>query len=244
MRVRIPMLLAFIVAGLLAAGARESTDDDEDPYASAREAMVQKQLENRGVMDPAVLAAMRAVPRHRFVPDAYTAQAYDDNPLPIGERQTISQPYIVAIMTEVLHLKPDDRVLEIGTGSGYQAAILGEIAAEVFTIEIVPSLGRRAAKVLAELGHDNVHVRVGDGYAGWPEAAPFDAVMVTAAPDQVPQPLLDQLAPGGRLVIPEGSGIQQLVLYTRRDGPEGTRFDRKALLSVRFVPMTGKAQDR
>jgi protein-L-isoaspartate(D-aspartate) O-methyltransferase len=240
MRPLIVFLAALLIGG---AGPRESGgDDDEDPYASAREAMVRKQIENRGVIDPAVLAAMRAVPRHRFVPPEYRGQAYADYPLPIGEDQTISQPYIVAVMTELLRLGPEDRVLEIGTGSGYQAAVLGEIAAEVYSIEIVPSLGERARAVLAELGYDNVHVRVGDGYRGWPTRAPFDAVIVTAAPAKVPQPLLDQLAPGGRLVVPEGEGIQQLVLYLRRDGPDGPRFERKPLMGVRFVPMTGEVR--
>jgi protein-L-isoaspartate(D-aspartate) O-methyltransferase len=240
-----PITVVLVAVLIAAAGAREAAaDDDEDPHTAARETMVQRQIEDRGVMDPAVLAAMRAVPRHRFVPDEYDDQAYLDHPLPIGENQTISQPYIVALMTEVLRLEPDDRVLEIGTGSGYQAAVLGEIAAEVFTIEIIPSLGERAREVLSDLGYDNVHVRVGDGYQGWPDRAPFDAVIVTAAPRKVPQPLLDQLAPGGRLVVPEGDVIQQLVLYVRREGPDGPHFDRKPLLGVRFVPMTGEVRGR
>ncbi len=233
-------LILCLAAFLVAAAA--SGDDDEDPHTAAREAMVQQQIEDRGVHDPAVLAAMRAVPRHRFVPEEHAHRSYDDHPLPIGEHQTISQPYIVAVMTQLLRLDSDDRVLEIGTGSGYQAAVLGEIAAEVYSIEIVPSLGLRAAAVLRDLGYDNVHVRVGDGYAGWPTRAPFDAIIVTAAPPQVPQPLLDQLAPGGRLVVPEGDAIQQLVLYTRQEGPDGPVFDRKPLLGVRFVPMTGEVR--
>jgi len=233
--------LILCVAAILVATAATG-DDDEDPHTAAREAMVQQQIEDRGVHDPAVLAAMRAVPRHRFVPEEHAHRSYDDHPLPIGEHQTISQPYIVAVMTQLLRLDSDDRVLEIGTGSGYQAAVLGEIAAEVYSIEIVTSLGLRAAGVLRDLGYDNVHVRVGDGYAGWPDQAPFDAVIVTAAPPQVPQPLLDQLADGGRLVVPEGDTIQQLVLYTRKDGPEGPHFERRPLLGVRFVPMTGEVR--
>jgi protein-L-isoaspartate(D-aspartate) O-methyltransferase len=150
----------------------------------------------------------------------------------------------VAVMSELLGLEADERVLEIGTGSGYQAAVLGELAAEVYTIEIVPSLGERARDVLRELGYDNVHVRVGDGYQGWPEHAPFDAIIVTAAPQEVPQPLLDQLADGGRLVVPEGEAIQQLVLYVRHDGPDGPSFERRPLMGVRFVPMTGEVRRR
>ena len=242
MRPFIVCLVAVLIAG---AGAREAaSDDDEDPHAAARERMVQQQIEDRGVIDPRVLAALRKVPRHRFVPGEYQGEAYGDYPLPIGENQTISQPYIVAMMTEVLRLEADDRVLEIGTGSGYQAAILGELAAEVYTIEIISSLGERARAVLQDLGYDNVHVRVGDGYQGWPEHAPFDAIIVTAAPQEVPQPLLDQLADGGRLVVPEGEAIQQLVLYVRRDGPDGPSFERRPLMGVRFVPMTGEVRRR
>lgn len=231
-------MLTVLAAADLASGAG-------DPHASAREHMVQTQLEDRGVMDPAVLAAMRTVPRHLFVPEHLRRTAYGDHPLPIGHDQTISQPYIVAIMTEALRVRPEHHVLEIGTGSGYQAAVLGLIAETVYTIEIVAPLAERARSLLAELGHDNVHVRTGDGYGGWPDQAPFDRIMVTAAPERVPQPLLDQLAPGGRLVIPEGQGIQELVLYTRAhdEGPDGKPvITRRALLGVRFVPMTGKAQ--
>ncbi|MBD3219731.1 protein-L-isoaspartate(D-aspartate) O-methyltransferase [bacterium] len=227
--------------------AAEMAGAADDPYASARERMVERQLENRGIANPTVLAAMRAVPRHRFVPDEYRRFAYDDNPLPIGHDQTISQPYIVALMTEALRPQPDDRVLEIGTGSGYQAAVLAEIVAEVYTIEIVTPLARRSADVLRDLGYANVQVRAGDGYRGWPDQAPFDKIIVTAAPDRVPRPLLDQLAPGGLLVVPEGEGIQTLVLYERRleDDPDGRPvIDREPLLSVRFVPMTGEVEKR
>jgi len=236
-----PTRLALTMLTLLAAADLASGDD---PHASARERMVQTQIENRGLADPHMLRAMRAVPRHLFVPSHLSRQAYGDHPLPIGHDQTISQPYIVALMTEVLRPRPEDRVLEVGTGSGYQAAVLAEIVAEVFTIEIVAPLAARARGLLAELGYGNVHVRTGDGYGGWPDEAPFDKIIVTAAPDRVPQPLLDQLAPGGMLVIPEGEGIQQLVLYTRKstNGPDGRPIiERRDLLSVRFVPMTGRA---
>ena len=188
--------------------------------------------------DPAVLDAMRSVPRHLFVPEALRDLAYEDGPLPIGEGQTISQPYIVALMTELLHLRPGDRVLEVGTGSGYQAAVLAHMKARVHTIEIIPSLARSARGVLEGLGYAEIHFRVGDGYAGWPEAAPFDAIMVTAAPDHVPKPLVDQLRLGGRLIVPVGSSFQTLVAITRT--PDGTREER--IIPVRFVPMTGEAQ--
>jgi protein-L-isoaspartate(D-aspartate) O-methyltransferase len=211
-----------------------------DPYAEARERMVAEQLVARGVTDAKVLEAMRAVPRHRFVPPEWRELAHRDHPLPIGFDQTISQPFVVAFMTAALSLRGGERVLEVGTGSGYQAAVLGEIAREVWTIEIVEPLARQAESVLEELGYDNVHVRAGDGYRGWPEAAPFDAIIVTAAPEEVPQPLLDQLAPNGRLVAPVGGDDQELVLISR--GPGG--LERKTLLPVRFVPMTGEAQRR
>jgi len=241
-RLGVAMITVLAAADLASAGASAN-----DPHASARERMVQTQLENRGIADPAVLDAMREVPRHRFVPTRLANQAYDDNPLPIGHDQTISQPYIVALMTEALRPRPTDRVLEIGTGSGYQAAVLAELVDQVYTIEIVSPLAERAAGVLRDLGHDNVHVRAGDGYAGWPEHAPFDKIIITAAPPRVPRPLLDQLAPGGLLVVPEGDTVQTLVLYSRRkdDGPDGQPvIDRRPLLSVRFVPMTGEVQRR
>jgi protein-L-isoaspartate(D-aspartate) O-methyltransferase len=193
------------------------------------------------VKDPRVLQAMRRVPRHLFVPVEYQDLAYVNSPLSIGYNQTISQPFIVAHMTELLQLKPEYRVLEIGTGSGYQAAVLAELCNHVYTIEIVEPLGRRAKKLLKELGYDQVQVRIGDGYKGWPEAAPFDRIIVTCAPEKIPQPLLDQLAPGGRMVIPVGRqrGTQYLVEVTK---------DRKGHISrtkhtpVRFVPMTGKRE--
>jgi len=207
-------------------------------WKASREAMVRDQIEARGVSDPKVLAAMRKVPRHELVPVSVRAAAYADHPLPIGHDQTISQPYIVAFMTEALALRGDERVLEIGTGSGYQAAVLAEIAKEVYTIEIVPALARRAKGDLARLGYARVVVREGDGYRGWPEHAPFDAIIVTAAPPKIPQPLLDQLKPGGRLVVPVGTSTQELTRITKAaDG-----FRQEQLLPVRFVPMTGEAQ--
>src|SRR5690606_22859921 len=170
--------------------------------AAARRDMVERQLAARDIDDRRVLQAMRTVQRHRFVPESLAPQAYLDQPLPIGHDQTISQPYIVALMTQLARPAPGARALEVGTGSGYQAAVLAELGAEVYTVEIVAPLAERAARVLAELGYDRVHVRAGDGYAGWPEHAPFDVIVVTAAPERIPQPLLEQLAPGGRLVIP------------------------------------------
>ncbi len=210
----------------------------EDEYARLRNRMVVEQIAARGVNDTRVLEAMRKVPRHEFVPEAYRDMAYQDSPLPIGYGQTISQPYIVAYMTEQLGVSEKDTVLEIGTGSGYQAAILAELAAQVYTIEIVPELAEMAARVLKKLGYDNVEVRVGDGYQGWPEHAPFDAIILTAAPPRVPQPLLDQLKVGGRLIAPVGEDYQELVLIEK--GKD--QYYRKNLIPVRFVPMTGEAQ--
>ena len=202
--------------------------------------MVEQQLLARDITDPRVVRAMRRVPRDRFVPPDQRPRAYEDRPLPIGHRQTISQPYIVAYMTQALRLTPDAKVLEVGTGSGYQAAVLAELAAAVYSIEIVTQLAERARDTLAELGYTNVQVRHGDGYAGWPEQAPFDAIMVTAAPDHVPQPLIDQLALGGRLIIPVGQNRQTLTILTRtEDGVE-----QETTLPVLFVPMTGEAERR
>ena len=203
-----------------------------------RKTMVARQLVARGIRDKDVLDAMRKVPRHLFIPEDLRRHAYDDRPLPIGRRQTISQPYVVAFMSETLKLKPQDRVLEIGTGSGYQAAILGELVREVYTIEIVPELGERSKKLLSRLGYGNVNVRIGDGYKGWPEKARFDAVIVTAAPPKVPQPLLNQLKIGGRMIIPVGNTRQDLVVIHRT----GNGYERKNVLPVAFVPMTGEAQ--
>ncbi len=195
--------------------------------------MVDDQIEARGIRDPRVLGAMRKVPRDRFVPPDVVSLAYADQPLPIGHGQTISQPYIVAYMSEALRVTPQSKVLEIGTGSGYQAAILGELAREVYTIELIPELAARARATLESLGYANVHVRTSDGYLGWPEEAPFDAIMVTAAPDHVPQPLVDQLAVGGRLVIPVGDFDQEIRILTRT--PAGIEESRT--IPVRFVPL-------
>ena len=211
-----------------------------DDRVAERDAMVRTQIEARGVRDPRVLDALRSVPRHRFVPDNVTEEAYTDRPLPIGEQQTISQPYIVGLMTELAQVGPGDRVLEIGTGSGYQAAVLAAIGCEVWSIEIVEPLARSAAARLESLGYLKVRVRAGDGYAGWPEVAPFKAILITAAPPRIPDPLIEQLAVGGRLIAPVGgSGAQQLTIVEKR--PEG--LDTEAVLDVRFVPMTGRAQE-
>ena len=222
---------------LLAACAADAGSPDD--LARERRRMVDEQVRARGVDDRRVLTAMEQVPRHRFVPEDMRDSAYDDRPLPIGEGQTISQPYIVGLMTELLDLKPSDKVLEIGTGSGYQAAVLSRLVADVYTIEIVKPLGEQARGILDRLGYKNVHTRIGDGYKGWPEAAPFNAIIVTAAPPQVPKPLLDQLAVGGKLVVPVGSSWQDLTVYTRQS--DGS-FHKETVLPVRFVPMTGEAQ--
>ena len=203
--------------------------------------MVERQIEGRGVKDTAVLRAMRQVPRHLFVPVSYSPQAYWDGPLAIGHGQMISQPYIVAFMAEALRLRGDDRVLEIGTGSGYQTAVLAQLARDVFSIEIVKPLAERAAGKLKELGYANVQVRAGDGYQGWPEHAPYDAILVSAAPDHIPQPLLDQLAVGGRMILPLGKKFSQDLMLIRRTH---SGYERTPLLPVAFVPMTGEAQER
>ena len=212
----------------------------EDRYEDQRRRMVSSQIERRGVRDEKVLEAMRTVPRHLFIPMRERNYAYSDGPLSIGKGQTISQPYIVAFMTELLGLKGGEKVLEIGTGSGYQAAVLAEIVEKVYTIEIVDSLCESARELLTGMGYGNVEVRCGDGYKGWPEQAPFDAVIVTAAPDHVPEPLKEQLKVGGRLVLPLGRGFQELQVITRtEDG-----YETEHSLPVRFVPMTGEAERR
>ncbi len=212
-----------------------------DPYRQPREDMVRDQIAARGIQDNAVLAAMRTVPRHAFVPDNLKARAYEDTPLPIGHGQTISQPYIVAYMTELIRLKPGSRVLEIGTGSGYQAAVLGCLTREVHSVEIIPELALQAAQRLAALGYTHIQVRTGDGHDGWAEHGPYDAIVVTAAAEYIPPPLVQQLKDDGRMVIPVGSPflVQTLVLVEKRDGKVRTT----SLLPVRFVPLTGGRGD-
>jgi protein-L-isoaspartate(D-aspartate) O-methyltransferase len=207
-----------------------------DAYEKLRFQMVSKQIEGRGVRDARVLAALRRVPRHLFVPSSEQYLAYEDHPLPIGYDQTISQPYIVAFMTAALRLQGGEKVLEIGTGSGYQAAVLAELVYQVYTIEIITPLCDQAKDRLAELHYQNIFIRCGDGYRGWPDAAPFDAIIITAAPEAIPKNLLDQLAIGGRMVLPLGGPIQELVLLTRE---ADSQIRRQNLLPVRFVPMTG-----
>jgi len=225
-------------SGWLGAGAPGA--EGGDAATAARLRMVATQIEARGVRDPRVLDAMRRVERHRFVPEALLGEAYADWPLVIGHGQTISQPYIVAVMAEAARLGPGARVLEIGTGSGYQAAVLSLLADEVDTIELVEPLAQQAADRLEALGYGNVHVRAADGYRGWPERAPFDAILLAAAPPEIPPPLLDQLKEGGRLVAPVGEGVQDLVVVRRT----AAGLSRQTLLAVRFVPMTGEVLRR
>jgi len=236
------VLVGLVVLGACGPGtdAARNKNTPRDVHADRREVMVELQIRARGVTDEAVLAAMGKVPRHLFVPRDLIDIAYTDGPLPIGHEQTISQPYIVALMTELLKIDAGSRVLEIGTGSGYQAAVLAELADSVFTIEIVEPLARTSKERLARLGYANVVVRQGDGYRGWPERAPFDAVVVTAAPDHVPQPLIDQLAVGGRLVIPVGTAYQELLEILKT----GDGVVEREVIPVRFVPMTGEAQEK
>jgi len=221
-------------------GDCNSQEFGKDEYSTRRKMMVESQIIARGIKDQKVIDAMRKVERHLFVPLEYASQAYGDFPLPIGDGQTISQPYIVALMTEVLHLKTTSKVLEVGTGSGYQAAVLAQICDSVFTVEIYESLAKQAENLLRILGYNNIKVKTGDGYQGWVEYSPFDAIIVTCAPTHVPKALQDQLAEGGRLVIPVGEmHDQELVLYEKKDG----KLSRKDIVAVRFVPMidnTGK----
>lgn len=211
-----------------------SQDTPKNDYKMERIKMVDSQIAARGVKNEKVLAAMKSVPRHLFVPVESQSEAYEDHPLSIGEGQTISQPYIVAYMTEILDLSKDDRVLEIGTGSGYQAAVLAKICDSVFTIEIFESLGKQASKILEDLNYNNVQVRIGDGYQGWPGKSPFNAIIVTCSPTHIPQPLINQLAEGGRLIIPVGESYsQELVLMEKKN----EKLIRKKVLPVRFVPM-------
>jgi protein-L-isoaspartate(D-aspartate) O-methyltransferase len=244
MRARAPGWIAVMIWGAGTIFAQESTTlpqqwftgkNTEGTFASSANAMVEKQLRPRGIDDPRVLRAMAKVQRQQFVAKELAASAYEDRPLPIGFGQTISQPFIVAFMTQELKPKPTDRVLEIGTGSGYQAAVLGELVKEVYTIEIVRPLAQRAAVVLNALGYKNVLVKAGDGYKGWPEHAPFDAIIVTAAPDHIPQPLVEQLKEGGRMVIPVGkSYAQELQVLEKRGGA----VKQTAAIPVKFVPLT------
>lgn len=225
---------AYLIMGSLLGTLFSYGQPGDDTFDSRREKMVESQIQNRGITDEKVLNAFRKVPRHLFVPSDRVWAAYFDRPLGIGEGQTISQPYMVAYMTDILELQPTDTVLEIGTGSGYQAAILGELCKHVYTIEIFKSLGDRAEQLLDELGYENITVKVGDGYKGWPEHAPFDAIIVTCAPTNIPQPLQDQLKEGGKMIIPVGSRPpQRLVLLEKKGG----KIKQKAVLSVAFVPM-------
>ncbi|MEX1185965.1 MAG: protein-L-isoaspartate(D-aspartate) O-methyltransferase [Gemmatimonadaceae bacterium] len=239
---------AFLFLGVVASGCQGNPAQESlptrtaamDARAEERSLMVEHQLRARGIRNPTVLAAMARVPRHRFVAEQYRDLAYADQPLPIGLEQTISQPYIVAYMTEAAAISSGDRVLEIGTGSGYQAAVLAELARDVYTIEILPELATRARAVLEELGYRNVHLRTGDGYVGWPDHAPFDAILVTAAPDHVPPALVQQLAIGARMVIPVGTGEQEMRIITKT----ANGVIEEKTLPVRFVPLVRPHQTR
>ena len=238
-------LASTLVGTTAACRERQSTPaaatDAEERFARQRAEMVRTQLAERDITNPRVLEAMGRVPRHLFVSAEYQANAYDDGPLPIGEGQTISQPYIVALMTQLADPKPGDRVLDIGTGSGYQAAVLADMGCKVWSIEIVPKLAEQAGARLRELKYDSIEVRAGDGYRGWPEHAPFAAIVLAAAAPQVPQPLIDQLAPGGSLVLPVGEeGFQELMVITK--GADGNLL-RTRVAPVSFVPMTGEVRD-
>ena len=233
---QLSLAVPVLVVGAALSGVFAVWQRTTDTPAEARRAMIDEQLRTRGISDPRVLAAMGAVPRERFVPEHLVSRAYEDGPLPIGAGQTISQPYIVAYMAEALAIAPQHKVLEIGTGSGYHAAVLGQLAREVYTIEIVPVLASSAKALLKELGYTNIHVREGDGYAGLPEQAPFDRILVTAAPDQIPQPLIDQLAAGGRLVIPVGQqGVTQWMTILEKTTKGVTQ---RQTIPVQFVPFT------
>jgi protein-L-isoaspartate(D-aspartate) O-methyltransferase len=234
--------LGVILATCLVAPSRgdePAKAESSDPTAPARMRMVERHLAERGIKDPRVLEAFRTVPRHKFLPPESRRHAYDDESIPIGQGQTITPPFDVAFMTEALQPRPTDKVYEVGTGSGYQAAILSRLVKDVYSVEIHEPLSKRATAVLKEVGYDNVHTRHGDGYAGWPEEAPFDAIIVTCAPESIPQPLVDQLKDGGRMIIPIGDRFNQMVYrVTKRDG----KLTREELRPTLFVPMTGRAQ--
>ncbi|HEV3392113.1 MAG TPA: protein-L-isoaspartate(D-aspartate) O-methyltransferase [Chthoniobacterales bacterium] len=229
----------WLVITVIVATACHKQPASSSEFAAERQNMVERQLKPRGIRDERVIAAMAKVPREEFVAENVRGQSYADSALPIGHDQTISQPYIVAFMTEQLRPKPTDRVLEVGTGSGYQAAVLAELVKDVYTIDIVEPLAKEASARLARLGYNNVHVKVGDGYQGWSEVAPFDAIIVTCAPDKVPQPLIQQLKDGGRMIVPVGTTMmdQQLYLLEKKNG----ELAQTAILPVRFVPMVGEA---
>src|SRR5947208_10744269 len=238
---RVQRVWQWLAVAVLAAGGCGQKALQPSDFAAQRQQMVERQLMTRGINDQRVLAAMAKVPREEFVTQEARSASYEDGPLPIGYGQTISQPYIVAFMTEQLRPKPSDRVLEIGTGSGYQAAILAKLVSDVYSIEIVEPLAKNAEAILQQLGYKNVHLKIGDGYKGWPDAAPFDAITVTCAPDHVPQPLIDQLKEGGRMIIPVGGfGDQELYLLQKKNG----ELQRRAVLPVRFVPMAGEAMKK
>ena len=233
------------VCPLVLVGVACRAVSSENAVRRARSGMVKRQIEDRGMTNPQVLEVMGRVPRHEFVPEAYRHAAYEDRPLPIDHDQTISQPYIVAAMTSLLNPEPNDIILEVGTGSGYQAAVLAELVEHVYSVEIVAELGARAKATLQRLGYDNVTTWVGDGYLGDPKHAPFDGIIVTAAPEKVPPALLEQLRPGARLVIPVGGESQELMVYERRSEPGGGQdgeFEEWSVFGVRFVPMTGASQ--
>ena len=232
------LTLALNLLPFLFLTASSKSEDDDHTEIEKRWQMVENQIISRGIQDSKLIQAMIKLPRHRFIPENLREYAYGDNPIPIGMEQTISQPYIVALMTEVLKLKEGEKVLEVGTGSGYQTAILAEMGCEVYTIEILEGLVEKARKVLESLGYKNIHYKVGDGYSGWAEHAPYDAIIVTAAPDHIPQPLIEQLRVNGRMVIPVGDQYQELILIKKRE--KGVEM--KTVTPVRFVPMTGEAQ--
>jgi len=241
MQLLISCFIPFFLA-ISACSPPQTNESLKDHYSKLRNRMVLQQLEARDIHNHRVLQAMREVPRHFFIPESWRSQAYGDYPLPIGLNQTISQPYIVALMTQLADPKKDYRALEIGTGSGYQAAVLSRLVSEVYTVEIVPELAERAGKTLKELGYTNVFVRSGDGYKGWPENGLFDLIMITAAAPRIPDPLIEQLAENGRLVMPLGEPgwVQQLIILEKKEG----KVRRRDSILVRFVPMTGEVQEK